>query len=234
MRPFLSFEHTMTKYALREDLSFCEAGGRLVFLDIASDRYLRLPPALETTLVEYLSSVSPADIDITELVRRNILVPRPPGWQSSRHPAEAPRRSALEIPLQVRPIRISEVFEIFAIVFHTRLKLKLRPFREVIDILAEGKHNVQTQTSTIHEDEHRIIDAAAVFRRVRLYIPVGMRCLVDSVAMARFLRRRSLHTHVVFGVAVDPFSAHCWVQAGDLVLNDTLGNVTSHIPIRVV
>ena len=232
----------MNTYVLREDLSFCDAGGRLVFLDIASDRYLRLPPALEATLVAYLSAEPPAALDLTELVERKILVDRPSGSRSNSTPStEAPRRSAMENPFHVRPVRMSEVFEIFAIVLHTRLKLKRRPFREVLDILADGKLSptncIQTSQASPtheHEHEHRIIDAAAVFRRIRLYVPVGMRCLVDSVAMARFLRRRSLHAHVVFGVAVDPFSAHCWVQAGDLVLNDTLGNVTSHIPIRVV
>lgn len=225
----------MTRYALRNDLSFCEAGGRLVFLDVRSDRYLRLPPALEATLVAYLSSDSPADLDVTELVARNILVNRPPGSRSTRQTAEPPKRSAMEMAAHGRPVRVIEVLEIFAIVLHTRLKLKLRPFREVLGILSDGKRSAPARTRTRQPaPEHHLIDSAAVFRRVRLYVPVGMRCLVDSIAMARFLRRRNLHTHVVFGVAVDPFSAHCWVQTGDLVLNDTLGNVTSHIPIRVV
>lgn len=225
----------MTQYVLREDLSFCEAGDRLVFLDVESDRYLCLPPSLEATLVAYLSSESPTDLDVTELVARNILVNRPPGARSTRQAAETPKRSAMEMAAHGRPVRVIEALEIFTIVLHTRLKLKLRPFREVLGILSDGKCNASARTRTRQSvPEHDLIDSAAVFRRVRLYVPVGMRCLVDSIAMARFLRRRNFHTDVVFGVAVDPFSAHCWVQAGDLVLNDTLGNVTSHIPIRVV
>jgi len=38
----------------------------------------------------------------------------------------------------------------------------------------------------------------------------------------------------VFGVKLNPFSAHCWVQAGDIVLNDAIDHVTIHTPILVV
>jgi Transglutaminase-like superfamily len=38
----------------------------------------------------------------------------------------------------------------------------------------------------------------------------------------------------VFGVNADPFEAHCWVQAGSVVLNDTLGRVSSFTPIMSV
>ena len=59
-------------------------------------------------------------------------------------------------------------------------------------------------------------------------------CLLDSIALVRFLARRGLYAQLVFGVTDDPFSAHCWVQAGDLVLNDTVGDVSAHTPIRVI
>lgn len=225
----------MARYVLREDLSFCEAGGRLVFLDIEQDRYLRLPAALEATLVSYLSGKPPMDLDVSELVARDILVEQPAAPCQRRPTAKTPTRSAMEMPSPAQPVRILEALEVLVIVTHTQLTLKLRPFRQVLDLLTglPGRPPARSR-SPRDASERNIIEAAAVFRRVRLYIPIGMRCLVDSVAMARFLRRRGLRTRVVFGVAVDPFSAHCWVQAGDLVLNDTLGNVTSHTPIRVV
>jgi hypothetical protein len=38
----------------------------------------------------------------------------------------------------------------------------------------------------------------------------------------------------VFGVNADPFEAHCWVQAGNVVLNDTVAWVSGFTPIMVV
>ncbi|MNN96111.1 hypothetical protein D3C81_2150420 [compost metagenome] len=52
--------------------------------------------------------------------------------------------------------------------------------------------------------------------------------------MAKFLARRGLHADVVFGVIGDPFSAHCWLQAGTLVLNDSIGNIDTYTPIRAI
>ena len=43
-----------------------------------------------------------------------------------------------------------------------------------------------------------------------------------------------MHANLVFGVTGDPFSAHCWVQVDELVLNDTLGNANAYTPIRTV
>jgi hypothetical protein len=58
--------------------------------------------------------------------------------------------------------------------------------------------------------------------------------LLDSLAMVMFLAKRGLHASIVIGVTSAPFSAHCWVQTGDLVLNDTVGNARAFTPIRVI
>lgn len=65
-------------------------------------------------------------------------------------------------------------------------------------------------------------------------MPVETRCLLDSIAIVKFLARRHFHANIVIGVTGDPFSAHCWAQIHDMVLNDTIGNVRSFTPIRVI
>ncbi|AOH37236.1 lasso peptide biosynthesis B2 protein [Luteimonas sp. JM171] len=218
----------MGRYVLREDLSFCHVGGCLVFFDIGSDQYLRLPSTLGAALVKYLSSESPSHINVDELVARNILVEQGDSAPASRPTAIPPTRSSMEEAHPLPRVSFLQALEALALVVHTQMTLKLRPFKHVLRIAG-----APAQTFEAPPLEQQVIKEAAAFRRSRLYIPVEMRCLVDSIALARFLRRRKRNVHVVFGVAVDPFSAHCWVQAGDLVLNDTLGNVTSHTPIRV-
>jgi hypothetical protein len=83
-------------------------------------------------------------------------------------------------------------------------------------------------------DQAKLLAAADAFLKARKLVPVGTSCLLDSLAMAKFLNRRCMRVNVVVGVTGDPFSAHCWVQAGHMVLNDALGNVRIYSPIRVL
>lgn len=70
--------------------------------------------------------------------------------------------------------------------------------------------------------------------QVRPLVPIEPICLLDAIAIVRFLAERGLYAHVVFGVTGTPFAAHSWAQAGELALNDTIGRITAHTPIRVV
>lgn len=225
----------MTHHALRNDLSFCRVGDQLVFLDINNDRYFCLPQAMEEALAAYLEGEGRSDLDISGLITRNILVDHKDSKIGSPTSIQPAARSAMEAPTSAEELRPSELLEVLAIVLHTQLQLKASPLRDVLEDLTANRciQTAQAAPPTALV-ECRLTDAAAVYRRARLYVPVEMRCLLDSIAMARFLRRRELDVHVVFGVALDPFSAHCWVQAADLVLNDTVGNVSSHTPIRIV
>jgi len=225
----------MTQYVLSNDLSYCRVGERLVFLDVASDRYFHLPSPMGCSLVAYLDGVECPTSDISELVERAILVEQVGTAIGSRPSIKGAVRSAVEASLPPRNLRVSELMEVFAIVLITRMKLKISTLKSVLDGLAADRRIQTAEIKPLEElPEQHLSDAAAVFRRARLYVPIEMRCLLDSIAMARFLLRRRIHAHLVFGIALDPFSAHCWVQADDLVLNDTVGNVTSHTPIRVV
>lgn len=233
--PSPSGDTAMAHYVLRDDLSYCRVGERLVFLDVGSDRYFHLPYPMEQALAAYLDGAGCPDTDISKLVKRSILVEQTGTTIGSRASIEPAVRSAVEASLQPRNLRITELMEVFAIVLITRMNLKISKLKSILDGLAADKH-IQTRRTKPPTElfEQRLSDAAAVFRRARLYVPIEMRCLLDSIAMARFLHRRRIHAHIVFGIALDPFAAHCWVQVDDLVLNDTVGNVTSHTLIRVV
>jgi hypothetical protein len=220
----------MTHYAVRDGLSFCRIDGRFVFLDVDNDRYFCLTDSMNRALASYLEGNETLDSGMRGLIEGNILVGRPDMATGGLRCIVPATRSAMEVPLSTRKPRPLDVMEILAIVLRTQAALKLSTLKVVLDRLAQP---LQAKPLAA-EPECRLYDVAAVFRRARLYVPVDMCCLLDSIALATFLRKRQLHAHVVFGVALDPFSAHCWVQAGDLVLNDTVGNVHSHTPIRVV
>lgn len=77
-------------------------------------------------------------------------------------------------------------------------------------------------------------EAVALARRfteAQLLLPRLARCLPRSLALLDFLARRGCPAQLVFGVRTHPFEAHCWVQAGNIVLNDTLSRVRWYTPI---
>lgn len=72
------------------------------------------------------------------------------------------------------------------------------------------------------------------FEYARLLRTAADRCLARSIALAGCLAAIGDRCHVVLGVTCPPFSAHCWAQQGDTVLNDTLEEVQRYTPILVV
>jgi hypothetical protein len=48
------------------------------------------------------------------------------------------------------------------------------------------------------------------------------------------LAAHGLRSSLVFGVRPRPFSAHCWLQRGPVVLNDRLDIIKAYIPVHVV
>ena len=60
------------------------------------------------------------------------------------------------------------------------------------------------------------------------------RCLVRGVAATWACRRRRLPAALVFGVRIDPFAAHCWVQLGEQVLVGDFDQVRLFTPILTV
>ena len=72
------------------------------------------------------------------------------------------------------------------------------------------------------------------FAAVRTALPVGRACLPDSLALIAWLGRHGIDSTLVFGVKLDPFAAHCWVQAGDLLLSERLEEIERLTPVRSI
>jgi hypothetical protein len=221
----------MTSYSLRDDLSFCLVDGHPIFLDMGGDRYFRLSGSMERAFMDWLDNAG-TEADIALLVERNILTNLSTHSRDPCGPTQKPRLSALELPFTSVPCSVRTLAEVFATVSWTQIELKTIGIKRTVEreLRADGRlGRAETESS-----QPQLLDAAHNFLEARRLIPLGTRCLLDSLAMAKFLKRRRLCVNVIVGVTCDPFSAHCWVQAGDLVLNDTLGNVMIYSPIRVL
>jgi hypothetical protein len=72
------------------------------------------------------------------------------------------------------------------------------------------------------------------FHRWADWTPGPAKCLVRSFLLLRHLRRHGLDARWVFAVRTWPFEAHCWIQAGQTVLNDARDRLEAYAPILVV
>lgn len=225
-------------YQLRQNVSFCLVGGHVVFLDIAEDRYFRLSTNLERAFIAHFvegGEWHPGEID--RLVELNLLVESGSEVNEPTDAAgvETPRRSALEEARPATTVPIATQLLVLSIVGRTQLALKTRPLKDVLLAMTDDrKRRCTDRDNEPVMYEAQLHEATASFNRARLNLPLETCCLLDSLSFLRYLAARRLFARLVLGVTGEPFSAHCWVQAGDLVLNDTVGNANAHTPIRVI
>ena len=73
----------------------------------------------------------------------------------------------------------------------------------------------------------------AVFRRTVPWLPLDGLCLYRSHLLRTYLSALGHHVDWMFGVRTWPFRAHCWLQAGDAVLDDEAERVSAYHPIMV-
>lgn len=219
---------------LRKGLSCCRIDGRLVFLDVHQDRYFQLSPRLESAFLRYARGEGLDAEAVPGLLGSHIL--EPADSAPSRPPlqnVEPAHRSAMEdTSASTRPTT-ADILEVLYLVSATRLALRTRRLGQVLASLRSRCPPPLLEDAPRVDDwiDLRLLDSTRVFQLARHFVPIEPRCLLDSISLVRFLAARGFHTRLVFGVTLDPFGAHCWVQSGRWVLNDTVGNVLTHTPI---
>jgi hypothetical protein len=226
-------------YRLRENLSYCDVDGHLIFLDIAQDRYFKLTGALEKAIRRFQAHEDVALSLVESLAAARILVKAsgPEAYATTAN-LQRPTCSAIEQPASISDRRLSAttVFEVMATVWSTRHQLRTRTLKTTLDAASAyrdrkaGAHEIATPAAP----EDNLLQANGQFARARRYVPIEPICLLDSLSLLRFLSRRGLSANIVFGVTPEPFAAHCWVQAGDMVLNEALFDTHAYTPIRTV
>lgn len=82
--------------------------------------------------------------------------------------------------------------------------------------------------------DKRAAQIIRAFEHARLLRSAADRCLSRSIALAVSLAALGVQARVVIGVQLPPFTAHCWAQYDDVVLNDSAEEVRRFQPILVI
>lgn len=208
-------------FRLRHGLTYCLVHDRPVFLDIVADRYFTLPA--EGT-AEFLALLREPDRLAFDLHPQILAMFEQNDGASNLNPAAA------TLPQDYVPSRQSGVgmgmLPILSAHAAAWLMLRRLPLEQVLQRVSPGNDAVYSN--------EKLSERASAFRASDAIVARADRCLLKAVAMILYLHRFGLRPTMIFGISLDPFRAHCWVQSGALLLNETPDVVRNFTPILVV
>jgi len=196
-------------------------GDDLVVLDLNADAYACMPELgarltrREGCALEGLTRVEAEELAATGLF--------------SHTPSGEPRRPLPGTPCRTsrgRPAgrgTVREAAQFAGAVLHARRTFPGRPLKALV---APPMPRPRSATP-----EDTLVRRAVLFDRWLPWAPGQGVCLYRAFTLRSFLGAAGLSADWVFGVRAWPFGAHCWLQAGDVLLDDDLDRVGLYTPI---
>ncbi len=214
-------------YRLRPRLTVCLVEDQAIFLDIERDRYFSLTGSAARAIEALIGGQLISPDQLAHLSRAG-LAPRDDNEPGGPIAIPLPASSLVEQGRRRRPSDPDAIPGVAVSAFLAHRRLRRRPLSSILDGVMARRAAISTR------EVGPPIAAVETYLGARRMIPVAPRCLPDSLALLDWLFRRGLAADLVFGVKLNPFSAHCWLQSGEVVLNDALDTVRLHTPILIV
>lgn len=219
-------------YRLGDGFAYCCADGRPIFLDLIRNRYVCLKPTANSA---FMKLIEQRDLDCDDNAQLGNLVQL--GILSSdmiaaplARPFLTPASSSVDID-EISGFSgpaMRALLQRFAV----SMSLRLRGLDQTIRALKIRKEEVRIQGELHHPDANRQV--ASAFNATHLLLSANDRCLSHAIALFQsLLAARQLPT-LIFGVRMNPFTAHCWVQNREQIFCDSPANVRQFTPIFAI
>jgi hypothetical protein len=239
----------MQPYLLAPHVYSCVSGQHVVLMDLERDKYVAVVPAHRLAAWVRGWPISPvqaaaapespeggADALVAQMLAHGMLVSDPHvGKPAVPISVARAARSLVEFDLDARPRTGAGLLWRFGrSCAQAQLSLKLRPIQSIVEAVRDRKTR-RLARGCPEADPVRLRALVAAFTRLRpLFYTLRAACLLDSLTLVHFLGVDGIHPDWVFGVKTEPFDAHCWVQQGEVVLNDVPDRVRQYSPILIV
>jgi hypothetical protein len=240
----------MQSYFLAPHVYPCVTEDHVVLLDLARDKYVGVGREQMSTLAARVkgwplngASGAPderspntrADAVLDKMLAAGMLTTDASVGKEAR-PLKMPdaSRALVEPQLEWRPaLGFLDVARFLFASALTALMLRFLPIRVVMGGVLKRKSGAIARAERFDAEVAR--RATEAFIRLRpLVFGAQDRCLYDSLSLTRFLSYYGQFPTCVIGVQTAPFGAHCWVQEGNVVLNDEPEYVRRFTPIFAV
>jgi hypothetical protein len=225
----------------------CHANEHLVFLDLRKDEYLCLGReqslALRPLLTEHgafecsaarsMQSWPSVNCALQSLAERGLVVDDSAPDRDLVYVSSEPPSTGMSGRRHAPPVivKFEDIRKFFAAAFLTSMRLRWSSLESTVRCVEIRKRAAKPSTvarGTIAGER------TAAFHALRQYYPRDYLCLFDSLSLIEFLAQYRVFPQWVFGVTMEPFRAHCWVQEGSTILNDTIENVKNYTPIMCI
>lgn len=231
----------MSRYFLPPHVHFCQRGDAFVFLDLKQDDYTLVngpaAAALKTLTLQPVESLKVSDKnlhhDLKELLHGGLLT-----TQHAPGRSVAPTRAEVAVECLVehetiRDARVTPGQLATFLVACTKARMSLR-WRKIEDTVMSVAHRKQKHAPAHPVDLMLARRLTATFLKLRSLFPANYLCLFDSLALLEFLAKYRVFPDWIFGVRLEPWAAHCWVQYGHCTFNEDFEEAANYTPIMVI
>lgn len=240
----------MQPYLLAPHVHACISGQHVILMDLERDKYVAVVPGHR--LARWVrgwpatggqatdgipdSPGEGGDALVSQMLAHGMLVTDPHvGKPAVPVAMTRPQRSLLEFDIDARArASAAHLLRFGRSCARAQLSLKLRPIQSIVEAVRERKVRLLARPAgrAATRDVRPLVTA---FTRLRpVFYTLRAACLLDSLTLLHFLSADGICPDWVFGVKTEPFDAHCWVQQGEVVLNDVPDRVRQYSPILVV
>ena len=203
-------------------LSFGLVDARPVFMDLTDDSYFMLEPEDEAEFLELIATGRRTMASSSSLQQALGTCQ----WIKCSE-CERPQRSLTEELGSGARTSIVDAARAAVLLRSTRRAITRQPIEDVL-----GGLTAHISPPADHSDCQLAL--AMRFITARRLVPIKPNCLLDSIALLRWLGEAAADASLVFGVKLAPFAAHCWVQNDAALLNDLPDHVGRFEPVRVI
>jgi hypothetical protein len=240
--------HKLVNYFFRSHIFPCTIGNHCIILDLKRDQYLftdarrlsALGPYLHGleqstwTAVEGSNDPAPNVISFAEdLMALGILTTDPASGKTA-HPLLLPKpaHTLRTTASKIARWPMIRFIHFWSAASAANSRLKHESIESIVRTVQRRKQSASVTSAPFDFRKARVL--LAQFDALRPFFPRKYLCLFDSFALLEFLSRFDLYPTWVFAVIPEPFEAHCWLQQGDVVINDDVAEVTKFNPIMAI
>jgi hypothetical protein len=246
----------MQSVNLAEHAYACQCGDQVVVLDIRSDRYFSFSADEFAALPFNIQGVRAAQThnfdrthesssksEVAEfLVSKGLVVLADTGASSllarplySQPVNEIPapgRLDGLPTRLHIR-INLKHIIALVHALRTCRKLLQKGSFEGVVENIRRTHSTAVSPCSSVSDSQlEHLVSSFYVFRSFTY--DARDHCLLDTFIFITYLNQFRIYPYWIFGVQADPFSAHCWAQLGNDVLNDRIDHISQYTPIATI
>jgi hypothetical protein len=224
-----------TRYALANHVFVCLESEHVVFLDVRANRYYALERSLSAGLAALVRGWPEGENDCAPrpdiarmLERKGLLIPDSRGSKDATPVQYAVPDTELTATNWEGPVAATylHVYQFVRSVIAAKVCLRWMPLERAI-------RKVSRPVGAVEDYDMRSIhELIAIFSRLQPFVfSARDACMLESLALRRFLAAFGYDVTYVIGVQARPFAAHCWLQSGTCVLNDVVDRVIRYTPI---